>query len=78
MSIKRTAAVTKHLSAIEDAKLFFEEMKETRENFASDKSDRWQDSEKGEQYVEDTEAIDDIINSVEEAYNKIEDLFEDI
>lgn len=78
MSIKRTAAVAKHLSAIEDAKLFFEEMKGRREDYAGNRADRWHESEKGEAFVEDTESLDDIISSLEESYNGIEDLFEEI
>lgn len=77
MSLKKTSQVEQHLSNIEAAKVFFEELAEKKQTAFDNKSEKWQESEAGEQASENISSIEEIRDSLDEAYGNIENLFEE-
>lgn len=77
MSYKRTKEVEKHLSNIEAAKIYFEDLHSKKEDKLSSKSERWQESEKGQSELEDINSLEQIRDDSESLYDAISDLFEE-
>jgi len=78
MSIKRSKEVNKHLSNIEAAKDFFEEMQSTRQESFDNKSEKWQEGEKGAEEQENLDAIEEIVSSLDDTHTNIDNLFEEL
>jgi chromosome segregation ATPase len=51
---------------------------ENRENFFNDKSEKWQESDKGEAYAEETEELQDKFNDIEFEIDQIESSLEQL
>lgn len=49
---------------------------EYREDYHLEKSERWQDSEKGEEYQDKTYLLEEYKDSIEEAITKLEEFIE--
>lgn len=77
MALKRTAVVTKKMSQLEDLKIEFENQKEKRQETFDNKSDRWKESEKGEEEEQNIADLEEIVDALQDAYDKIENLFEE-
>lgn len=75
MAIKRTKAIQSKLSQLEALKEYFSEMKETRQEAFDNKSEKWQEGEKGEEESNNLGELDDIVSDLESAYDKMSDLF---
>lgn len=77
MSFKKTKEVAKHLGNIESAKEFFSSLKDTEEGKYDDKSDRWKESEKGEQKQQDISDLESAVSDLESGFDSLENLFEE-
>jgi hypothetical protein len=69
----KKALITKCRNLIED----LQAEKEARDNFYSEKSEKWQDSEKGETYQAITDEIEYMYDELENHLNEIESLNEE-
>jgi hypothetical protein len=77
MAIKRSTAVEKEMSKLDDVRIFFEQMKEKRQESFDNKSDKWKEGEKGEEEESNLSDLDDIVNDLQSVYDSIENLFEE-
>lgn len=77
MPLRKTKEVEKHMSAIEDAQIFFNEMLEKRQASYDNKSEKWQESEKGEEEQSNIDDLEEISSDLEEVSAKIDNLFEE-
>lgn len=59
------------IDSLNDYKTTIEQKIEKRENYFDERSDKWQESEKGDEYYEKTEEWNDYLQEIE---SKIEDL----
>ncbi len=65
-----------HLTALENAKEYFENLVSEREESAGNRSEKWQESENGEQFVSDTENVQTIADNIQSAIDEIESTYE--
>lgn len=77
MAIKKNKQVEKHMAAIEDARLFFEELAQKKQESYDNKSEKWQEGDKGQEEQENISSLEDITNSLESVHGDIENLFEE-
>lgn len=86
MAIKRTKQIEKYLSQMEDIKIFLEDMQNSRQEAYDNKSEKWQEGEKGEEEQENISSLEeqenissleDLVNSAETLMNDMENLFEE-
>lgn len=75
--IKRNSAVERVMSKVDDVKIFFEQMKEKRQESFDSKSDKWREGEKGEEEEQNLSDLEEITDAAQELYDKIENLFEE-
>lgn len=75
--LKRTKEIAEKMSQLDALKNYFEEIKIQREESFENKSEKWQESEKGEEYSSDTDTIAEIVDSIESAFGSCEELFEE-
>lgn len=66
--------IKKIIQQLELRKIDLEEMQEAREIKFDEKSERWQESEAGQLYLEKTEALDDAICGLEEVIDHLKSL----
>lgn len=77
MSIKKSKEIEKQLSALEGIKVFFEDLKEKREEFFEGKSEKWQyESDHGIQYGDDNNILDSACDDLQSIFDSLTDLFE--
>ncbi len=74
--LKATKEVNKHLSLLEDVKIFFEEMQAARQSSFENKSEKWQEGEKGEEEQNNLDELENIVSEIETAFDSINNLFE--
>lgn len=74
--IKQTQKTNIIYAAVVDALEYFEALKDSREDTFDKRSDVWQESEKGEEYSDDTNSLEEIIDYLESAKSSIEELYE--
>lgn len=74
--IKPSAKVNKFKDTLSDMEEYFRELLAKKEDIYNAKSDKWQDSEKGEEVLEETGLIDDVILAIEQAELALDDLYE--
>lgn len=75
-TIKRTKEINKHISNIEDAKNFFADLLQERSENFDGKSEKWQEGEAGQDYVEKHSDLEDLNTDLEDALSRLEDIFE--
>ena len=66
MNKKEIKLLTEAKELIEQASAIVDELKCTRESYADEKSERWIESSTGEDYVEQTEQLDGLYESIVE------------
>jgi hypothetical protein len=76
--IKRTKVVAEHLANVREAFDYFTRLKEEREEQYENKSERWQESEKGEEFSNDSSTLEEACNELETAADSLENLFEEL
>jgi len=76
MAIKRSAKVDKFIEVITEAEEYFKELLEKRQETYNNRSEAWQDSDKGEEWSEDLCYLDDVVSNLESAIDTLESLFE--
>lgn len=77
MAFKRTKQVSKHMAAIDAAKVFFEEFHEKKQQYYDNKSERWQEGDKGSEMSEDIDSLESIKDDCERLYDSIDSLFDE-
>lgn len=77
MALKKTKQIDSIMSKLDDVKTFFEELAATRQDSYDNKSEKWQDGDKGQEEQENISALEDIVNNLESATNDIDNLFEE-
>jgi hypothetical protein len=50
---------------LEHARTFFEAVKQERDDYYDERSEAWQDSDKGSDFQEDTEALDAVLDAID-------------
>lgn len=74
--MKRNKTIEKLLSTLDDAKVQAEgQMNSLQETF-DNKSEKWQEGEKGEEMSNAISALEECVSSIESAMNEIESNFE--
>jgi hypothetical protein len=76
--LKRSKKITDLMSRLETIKIELEDLKESKQEYYDERSEKWKEGEAADELETDIFAIKDIVSSLEEAYNNIDDLFEDI
>jgi CRISPR/Cas system-associated protein Cas5 (RAMP superfamily) len=71
--IKRSKKVAAIMSKLEDVKIELQEMLDNGREAYENKSDKWKESDKAADDETQLDALDDIINDLESAYNSLED-----
>lgn len=74
--IKQTQKTNAIYAATTDALEYFESLKDAREETYDNRSETWQEGEKGEEYSDDTNSIEEIVEYLESAKSSIEELYE--
>lgn len=77
MALKRTKKIEKIMSDIDNAKVFFEELHEKRQDSFDNKSDKWKEGDAGTEEEENLSELEEVKDACEELYGKIESLFEE-
>lgn len=77
MAIKRTLKVDAYLTQLNEIKNYFEKMQATRENIYENRSENWQESEKGETEQENIDSLEAINEKLSEAFDELEELFDE-
>ena len=78
MSIKRSSKVDKYIEVITEAKDYFTELSEKRQETYDGRSGFWQESEKGEEWSNDLSTLDDLVMDLDRVVSNLEILFEEI
>jgi hypothetical protein len=73
--MKRTKQVEKLLSGLDDVKAFLEQLHEEKQEAYDNKSDKWQESEKGEAASDELYNIEEARDEAESLYDKVSELF---
>lgn len=74
--MKRTKKTDEMISKMEDVKIYFEEMKnELKEKFDG-KSERWQESEKGEEAQDQINEVEEVSDSCDQLLDQMQSIFE--
>lgn len=74
--LKSNTSIRQKLSQLEDIRIFFEELKSDLQSKWDDKSEKYQESEKGEEESENIDKLGEIAESLETSYNELEEIFE--
>lgn len=74
--MKANKQIEKFISNIEDAKIYFEELQNTKQDSYDNKSEKWQESEKGEEMQSDIDSLEELASECENVIDKINSLFE--
>jgi hypothetical protein len=77
IAIKKTKQVDKMMGQLQEVLHFFEEMKDSRQDAFDNKSEKWQEGEKGEEESENLSSLEDIVNELESTFSNIDNLFEE-
>lgn len=64
------------LQRIEDFKLYLETLLEERENYFNERTEKWQESEKGDFFYEQNESLETIISDLDSLIMEIENFNE--
>ena len=75
--MKKTKQVEKYIAMIEEAKQFFENLAFDRQDTYDNKSEKWQESEKGEDCQTEITDLEDIAESLEETLDRISEAYEE-
>jgi vacuolar-type H+-ATPase subunit I/STV1 len=68
---KQLQAIQSKLEALRDE---LSELIETRQNYFDEKSEKWQESDNGEKYSEDTDGLQNVNDNIDSAFSDLEDL----
>jgi len=74
--MKQTSKIVKMLSQLEDMRIEIEQMRDNKQTSFDSKSERFQESDKGEQIQVDIDNLDDLANTLQNAYDHLENTFE--
>lgn len=74
--MKRTTEISKRLSQLEDIKNFFEDLQNSKQDSYDNKSEKWQESDKGDEALEEISNLEDIVTDLSNAFDNSESLFE--
>ena len=66
MNKKEIKLLTEAKELIEQAAVIVDELKSTRESYAEERSEKWADSDTGQEYIEQTEQLDGLYDSIVE------------
>jgi hypothetical protein len=71
--MKRTKEISEKLSQLEDVRIFFEEMANEMQDEFDGKSEKWQNSDKGQEMEQAQYDLENAAQELETIYNKIAD-----
>ncbi len=74
--MKSNKTVEKLISQIEDAKIYFEELQGTKQESFDNKSEKWQEGEKGEEAQQEIDSLEELVGECESLVDNINNLFE--
>jgi hypothetical protein len=74
--MKATKEDKKYLDMIEAAQIYFKQRAEDLQTNFDEKSERWQESEKGEETATAITSIEDVADTLETAYDTASNTFE--
>ena len=73
--MKKTKQHEKIINALKNASEILSMEKEHRQEFFDEKSEKWQESETGENYQNDIDKLEEIHDEIENQLNEFEELF---
>lgn len=73
--MKRTKRIAELISKLEDVKLFIEDAKSNADALIEDKSEKWMDSDKGQEAQEAQSKLEDMETQVTELFDNLTDLY---
>lgn len=76
MPIKQTAKMIAMISKLEDVTIYFTDLRDKLQEKYDSRSSSWQEGDAGQQLSEDVSGLDNIVNSLEQATQEIEDVVE--
>lgn len=76
MTAKQKKQLSEHLSTLEQIYADIESIKDELQETFDNKSEKWQDSEKGEEASNQLNTFDECLQSIEESKEKISELID--
>lgn len=77
MAIKKTLTIAALMSKLEVVKTEIEDMYNTRQDRYDQRSEKWQDSDAGQEEIGNVNDLEELAGMLEEAYDKMDEIFED-
>lgn len=78
MSLKRNKKVTEYIRVISEAQDYFTQLEEKQQDSYDSKSDSWKDSEKGDEFQEELDYLDELNSALDDAVDILDSLYEEI
>ena len=74
--MKSNKQIAKFISHIEDAKIYFEELQSSKQDTFDNRSEKWQEGDKGNEAQEEINSLEELAGECENLIDSINNLFE--